>query len=81
MLSLTSSLKDMSSVLSSCFFIVTSIFLSVIIESSYFIERCSDGSSLSEAHGGGWEGLGLDGGEPALIRLHKGGDRLSSSLS
>jgi len=33
---------------------------------------CSNGSSHSGAHGGGWEGLGEDGGEPLLhlsIRL------------
>jgi len=29
------------------------------------IEKCGAGSPLSEAHEGGWEGLGEDGGEPA----------------
>jgi hypothetical protein len=29
------------------------------------MESCSDGSSLSEAHCEGWEGLGKDGEEPA----------------
>ncbi|MEA2006523.1 MAG: hypothetical protein U9O50_09750 [Acidobacteriota bacterium] len=33
---------------------------------SDLIEKCGDGSSPSEAHCGGWEGLGKDGGEPAL---------------
>jgi len=30
------------------------------------LEKCDDGSLPSGAHGGGWEGLGLDGGETAL---------------
>ncbi|MEA2005427.1 MAG: hypothetical protein U9O50_04110 [Acidobacteriota bacterium] len=32
-------------------------------ETSDLIEKCGDGSSPSEAHCGGWEGLGKDGGE------------------
>jgi len=43
-----------------------SISISVMRETSDLIEKCSDGSSPSEAHCGGWEGLGKDGGEPAL---------------
>jgi len=43
-----------------------SISISVIRETSDLIEECGDGSSPSEAHCGGWEGLGKDGGEPAL---------------
>ncbi|MEA2006261.1 MAG: hypothetical protein U9O50_08420 [Acidobacteriota bacterium] len=35
-------------------------------ETSDLIEKRSDGSSPSEAHCGGWEGLGKDGWEPAL---------------
>jgi hypothetical protein len=36
---------------------------------SNLLESCSDGSSPSEVHGGGWEGLGEDGGEPASYAL------------
>ena len=36
---------------------------------SDLMEKCSDGSPSSEAHGGGWEGLGLDGEEPALQQI------------
>jgi len=43
-----------------------SISISVIRETSDLIEKYGDGSSPSEAHCGGWEGLGKDGGEPAL---------------
>jgi len=43
-----------------------SISISVMRETSDLIEKCGDGSSSSEAHCGGWEGLGKDGGEPAL---------------
>jgi len=43
-----------------------SIFISVVRETSGLMEKCGDGSSPSEAHGGGQEGLGRDGGEPAL---------------
>jgi len=45
---------------------VVSIFISVMRETSDLIEKCGDGSSPSKAHCGGWEGLGKDGGEPAL---------------
>jgi len=38
------------------------ISISVMGETSDLIEKCSDGSSPSEAHCGGWEGLGKDGG-------------------
>jgi len=31
-------------------------------ETSDLIEKCGDGASPSEAHCGGWEGLGEDGG-------------------
>jgi len=34
----------------------------VIRETSDLIEECGDGSFPSEAHCGGWEGLGKDGG-------------------
>jgi len=34
------------------------------------IEKCGDGSSPSEAHCGGWEGLGKDGGNRRCDRLH-----------
>jgi hypothetical protein len=34
-------------------------------ETSDLIEKCDAGSSPSDAYGGGWEGLGKDGGEPA----------------
>jgi hypothetical protein len=37
----------------------------VTANNKWFINR-GDGSSPSEAHGGGGEGLGLDGEEPAL---------------
>jgi len=43
-----------------------SISISVMRETSDVIEKCGDGSSPSEAHCGGWEALGKDGGEPAL---------------
>jgi len=43
-----------------------SIFSSVIRETSALIEEYSDGSSPSEDHCGGWEGLGKDGGELVL---------------
>jgi len=42
---------------------------SVMRETSNLIEKCGDGSSPSEAHCGGWEGLGKDGGEPALWQI------------
>jgi hypothetical protein len=35
-------------------------------ETSDLIEKCGADSSPSGAHGGGWEGLGEDGGELAL---------------
>jgi len=35
-------------------------------ETSDLIEEYGAGSPPSEAHCGGWEGLGKDGGEPAL---------------
>jgi len=41
----------------------------MIRETSNLMEKCSAGSSPSEAHGGGWEGLGKDGGEPALGQI------------
>ena len=31
------------------------------------VEKRGGGSSPSEAHVGGWEGLGLDGGEPVTL--------------
>jgi len=37
-----------------------------MMEASNLIEKRSADSHLSEAHGGGWEGPGLDGGESAL---------------
>ncbi|MBE0460472.1 MAG: hypothetical protein IBX60_02390 [Candidatus Aminicenantes bacterium] len=43
-----------------------SISISVMRETSDLIEKYGDGSSPSEAHCGGWEGLGKDGGEPSL---------------
>ncbi|MEA2004801.1 MAG: hypothetical protein U9O50_00815 [Acidobacteriota bacterium] len=42
------------------------ISISVMRETSDVIEKCGDGSSPFEAHCGGWEGFGRDGGEPAL---------------
>jgi hypothetical protein len=42
------------------------IFFSEIRETSDLIEECGEGSSPFEAHCGGWEGLGKDGGELAL---------------
>jgi len=47
-------------------FNIVSISISVMRETSDLIEKCGDGSYPSEAHCGGWEGLGKDGGEPAL---------------
>jgi len=47
---------------------VVSTSISVMRETSDLIEKCGDGSSPSEAHCGGWEGLGKDGEEPALCR-------------
>jgi len=54
-------------------------------ETSDLIEKSSAGSCPSEANGGGWDGLGKDGQEPALrniisliIRHH--GDRDASLL-
>jgi len=38
----------------------------MIRETSDLMGNCGGGSPASEAHGGGWEGLGLDGGELAL---------------
>jgi hypothetical protein len=38
-------------------------------ETSYLTGKCSGGSPPSEAHGGGWEGLGWDGGEPPLYQI------------
>jgi len=38
-------------------------------ETSDLIEKCGAGSSPSEAHCGGWEGPGKDGGEPALLQI------------
>ncbi|MEA2005591.1 MAG: hypothetical protein U9O50_04950 [Acidobacteriota bacterium] len=43
-----------------------SISIFVIRKTSDLIEKCGDGSSPSEAHCGGWGGLGKAGGEPAL---------------
>ncbi|MDH4217191.1 MAG: hypothetical protein OEW23_00265 [Candidatus Aminicenantes bacterium] len=37
----------------------------MIRETIGLIEKCGAGSPPSEAHCGGWEGLGKDGGEPA----------------
>ncbi|MDH4218654.1 MAG: hypothetical protein OEZ52_05520 [Candidatus Aminicenantes bacterium] len=42
------------------------ISISVMRETSDLIEECGDDSSASEAHCGGWEGLGKNGGEPSL---------------
>jgi len=42
------------------------ISISVIRATSDLMEKCGDGSPPSEAHEGGREGLGKDGGEPAL---------------
>ncbi|MEA2005887.1 MAG: hypothetical protein U9O50_06465 [Acidobacteriota bacterium] len=39
-------------------------------ETSDLIEKCGDGSSPSEAHCGGWEGLGNDEGNRRCDRLH-----------
>jgi len=36
-------------------------------ETSDLIEKCGDGSSPSEAHCGGWEGLGKDGGGTGAV--------------
>jgi len=33
------------------------------------MSKCSDGSPPSGAHGGGWAGLGEDGGEPGLKQI------------
>ena len=38
-------------------------------EKSDLMGNCSGGSSPSEAHEGGWEGLGWYGGEPALQQI------------
>ncbi|MDH4220868.1 MAG: hypothetical protein OEZ52_13675 [Candidatus Aminicenantes bacterium] len=43
-----------------------SIYIFVLMEISNLIEKCGAGSPPSEAHCGGWEGLGKDGGEPVL---------------
>ncbi len=40
--------------------------ISMMRETSDLIEVRGDGSSASEAHCAGWEGLGKDGGEPGL---------------
>jgi hypothetical protein len=42
------------------------ISISGMRETSSLIEECGDGSSPSEAHSGGWEGLGKYGREPVL---------------
>jgi len=47
-------------------FVYVSFSISVMRETSDLIEKYGNGSSPSEAHCGGWEGLGKDGGEPAL---------------
>ncbi|MEA2006349.1 MAG: hypothetical protein U9O50_08865 [Acidobacteriota bacterium] len=39
-------------------------------ETSDLIEKCGAGSSPSEAHCGGWEGLGNDEGKRRCDRLH-----------
>jgi len=46
-----------------------SIFISVIRETSGLMEKCGGGSVPSEAHGGGWEGLGQDEAEPPLLTI------------
>ncbi len=38
-------------------------------ETSDLIEEFGDGFPPSEAHCGGWEGLGKDGGKPALLQI------------
>jgi hypothetical protein len=37
-----------------------------MMETSDLTEKCGTGSPPSKAHGGGWEGLGEDGGESVL---------------
>jgi len=50
---------------------MVSISISVMRETSDLIAKCGDGSSPSEAHCGGGEGLGKDGGGTgAVTRLH-----------
>jgi hypothetical protein len=46
-----------------------SISISVLRETSDLIKKFGADSSPSEAHCGGWEGLGKDGGEPALWQM------------
>ncbi len=48
---------------------MVSVSTSVMRETSDLIDEYGDGSSPSEAHGGGWEGLGKDGEEPALWQI------------
>jgi len=38
-------------------------------ETSDLTGKCSGGSPPSEAHGGGWEGPGWDGGESSLYQI------------
>jgi len=40
-------------------------------ETSDLKRKLVGGSSPSEAYGGGWEGLGLDGGKPALQQVRR----------
>ncbi|MEA2005703.1 MAG: hypothetical protein U9O50_05535 [Acidobacteriota bacterium] len=51
-------------------FVYVSFSISVMRETSDLIEKYGDGSSLSEAHCGGWEGLGNDEGNRRCDRLH-----------
>ncbi|MEA2005298.1 MAG: hypothetical protein U9O50_03440 [Acidobacteriota bacterium] len=46
------------------------ISISGMRETYDLIEKCGDGSSPSEAHCGGWEGLGNDEGNRRCDRLH-----------
>jgi len=48
-------------------FVYVSFSISVMRETSDLIEKYGDGSSPSEAHCGGWEGLGKDGGETGAV--------------
>jgi len=64
-----------------------SISISVMRETFDLIEKCGNGSSSSEAHCGGLEGLGKDGGGtgavtdyPFIINCHRNRDTSSSRL-
>ena len=48
---------------------LASISISVVRETSNLIKESGTGSLPSEVHGGGWEGLGKDGGEPVLSMM------------